>query len=427
MAGTHAVLSPSSAARRLLCVGSLAACRHLPEQPATIDSASGTCTHMIAEQCLREKLDPESFLGKTMEVDGFTFTVDRDRVERVETYVNAIRHRVGRRMVEVRLDTSNVVGVPGQSGTGDCVIFNRTGREVEVHDLKDGVGKVFAWEDPGPDKPRWAGINPQLGEYGASALELADMLGEFDTVRLCIHQPRIQHYDEAVFTRDEIAAFVSYVRPLEQLAYRLWKDGTPTEVRQFLTPGETQCRWCPIRGECPARANEVLRLFPIATHAAEIDSMPDFAKRPVASLTEQQLADAMERVAEIEAWCRDVRTEALRRALAGRTVPGWKVVTGREGPRQFLDVKAAERVLSAGVKDESVLRECYTEPELRSPTQLEKVLKKKAKDAWVALQQFITRTAGAPTLVRDHDARPPLNTGSTVEFGLAPVGAEDLL
>lgn len=420
MSGSHSVLSPSSAVRRIICAGSLAACKGIPDVP-TVYAADGTATHTIGSECLTNNTQADEYIGRTLEADGFKFKVDADRAERAQTYIDRMRARVGRRMVEVRLDTSRVVGVPGQGGTGDCVVMNRAARQVEAHDLKDGQNMVHAWEDPGEGLPRWRGANPQLMEYLAAALELADLLGDFDSGLIAIHQPKIGWHDEAVFTRAEIEAWVAWARPREQLAYRLWESGTPEEIRANLTPHEKACKYCPIRGECPARANQVMDMFPVTVEPANVP----LAKKPMHMLSEADIAYALERVDEISAWCRDIQAEALRRALAQRAIPGWKVVTGREGARSWTDEDVASQMctaLDAEVK--------YAPTKLKTPTQMETALKKLHKETWAALQPLIERKPGSPSLVRDHDGRAPLQLGGGVEFGLVPVGttgAEDLL
>lgn len=404
-----------------------------PESKPNIYSASGTCTHSMGEHCLRTKTEPDQFLDQTLEADGFKFLVEQDRVDRCKQYVDKVRSLVGRLLVEAKLTTSLWHGVPGQSGTGDNVVLNRGQREIVVGDLKDGNGIVFAWTDPGEGQPRWMGGNAQLMSYGNAALEQYDFYGDWETVRLVIHQYSIGHYDEVVFTVEEMRAWAAWAKPREQLAHRLWLEGTDEEILANLNPSPKACEWCPVKSTCAKRAESIMSMFPVAP---KLDTL---------HVTNAQLAEINEKADDVISFFQDARAESLRRALAGNKIPGWKSVPGRQGNRKLTDAEAAAKALKEGVEytvtvqDDNdrpvqvrryaeplpleLLAKCYTKPELESPTALEKVLKSKAKSMWAALQQFVTRADGAHSLVRDYDQRPE-STPMAADFALAPVQDE---
>jgi hypothetical protein len=122
-----------------------------------------------------------------------------------------------------------------------------------------------------------------------------------------------------------------------------------------------------------------------------------------ASMTDAEMAEAYLRVEEIEKFCVDLRHEALQRALTGSVLPGLKVVTGREGNRNWADAKAIAGALPLLIGDSA-----YKPREVISPTDAERLLGKAQPAEWDSLQQFITRAPGQPKLVRQTDARPAI-------------------
>jgi hypothetical protein len=73
------------------------------------------------------KLD--AWLGKEMEFGTFKFVIDQERIDRVQLYVDRIRAEPGQMWVEKTLNTTPVLGVPGQEGHADVVKLNFTGRK----------------------------------------------------------------------------------------------------------------------------------------------------------------------------------------------------------------------------------------------------------------------------------------------------------
>lgn len=156
-------------------------------------------------------------------------------------------------------------------------------------------------------------------------------------------------------------------------------------------------------------------------------------------MTGPELAACLDKLDEIESWCRSVRAEALRRCEenADDRPPGWKIVEGRKGDRSAdpLAVKARIEPLCYQMRGNSTLPpELYTEPELKSVAQMEKACKKLGplgKAIWSAITgdpekgipSLITQAPGRPSLARDFDERPEL-APQPVQFALQPVGQE---
>jgi hypothetical protein len=336
----------------------------------------------MGELALTRGGDAVQFLGNVLEADGFSFTVDDEFVRQVQSYLDGIRRCVGRRYVEIRLNTSPVLGVPGQSGTADVVILNRSTKCVEVHDAKFGFHRVHA-----------AG-NKQGLIYIAAALEFYDIYDEWQSAKFVIHQPAIDHYDEAVYTVAQVRDFLDEIRPQAARAWQMYQGEIPVE----LTPGPVQCEWCPIRASCSARAKKVLDMFP----AGFQDSEPE---APL--LSNEEIGAALPQVGEIEKWCADIRTEAFNRARAGSKIPGFKMIQGKKGNRFWKDPKTAEQNLTFITE-----ADIYVPRELKSPLEIEKLV---GKAVYEQLKSLVDQKEGGLKLAPETDPHPEVKV-TQLEF-----------
>ena len=350
---SHSIFAPSKAPIWMNCHAALAAAKHLPAEVPNIDAARGSAKHRLAQECLDGGFEVADYAPEQMGQEGFVFDVDQDFIDQVASYVDAIRREpADEKFIEVRLATTPYLGIPDQGGTGDAVLLKYEAQTIEVHDAKFGFNRVMAEG------------NEQLLNYGAAALVRYELLADWKKVKVCIHQPSIDHYDEHTYTVDEVVDFAAIARQAAHAGYALYTKGTPEQIRGAMNPGPKQCEWCPIRGKCPARADAVLAMFPKA------DDAP--TSKPAVELTDEQIAAALERADDIRAWCADIAAEAHKRAMNGRALPGLKVVRGKRSARFWSDPKGATIALQKllGAK-------AFKQPELVSPTESEKLLRDK--------------------------------------------------
>jgi hypothetical protein len=403
MSGTHSILAPSGSPRWLRCVGALYLSRGVPN-PDKEHSASGTCSHWLLQwQLENPTLDLDSWLGKELTFGDnppFTFKVDEERLDRVRSCVTVINREPGDILVEHRLDTTPVLGVPDQEGHSDIIKLYPEGGSVireqlykgvlSVHDYKDGYLLVNAKD------------NTQGLIYLCAAMLEFELIGDFQAFRFCIHQPKLHHYDEWTYTRAELEAFMALVRPVAKLAYDIYHENVPFDPQAHLSAGEEQCTYCEVRGRCVARAKRVMSMFEPLVKRHELD--------------DKSLGVVYAQLDEIEAAITDFRAESLRRAKLGVIVDGQKLVYGNKGKRVWVDKKAVADALTMTLDAETMER-MYEPREFVSPTQAQKVL----KDGYTAVKDLVTQSDPQLRLVPlDHkgEAVTPIQFIPTQEPGL---------
>lgn len=390
MAGSHAVLSPSKGEMILSCAAALGATKGMPNPPSEF-AAEGTVYHEIAADvlaCNDVAWSCVDYVGREMEADGFEFTITEENAAYAQKYVDAIRAIPGQQFYEVSLDTSAVVGVPGQSGTGDAITLDFESSTIHVDDLKFGYRTVYAKG------------NKQLLQYGAAALMRFALLHDWQFVKVSIHQPRTAHYDTHTYSYLDVAAWMAENRAGFQRAYHLYEHPEEITAADF-NPTEKGCEWCPLKKTCAARNNQML------------DKFPKQEPKPVIEMSDEMLLEARERIDMYEAWASSVKAEMHHRGvILGRKFPGWKVVQGRKGNRKWGDPVRAELILRDELGDDSA----YKPREIISPADADKAFKKAKRPptAWAELAAVITQSEGALSLERDNTTKPEVKTG--VEF-----------
>lgn len=271
---------------------------------------------------------------------------------------------------QVFLEQQVQTGVPGCWGTGDAVLV--APGLVHVVDYKYGIGIPVSADD-----------NPQLKLYGVGALETFGVLGDFKRVRMTIHQPRLDSVSHASISARKLLEWRDReVAPLAQLA--LSEDA-------YLKPSETACRFCPAAGQCRTRA--------------EYMTKRDFGDPDL--LTPAEIADNLERVDDLENWCKSIREAALYRVYTeGIEIPGWKAVRAA-GRRTITDAeKAIHRLMRAGFKKAEISR-----TSTKTLADLERVVGGK-DELQTILGPLLVKPAGKVSMVREEDPREAVDAAS---------------
>jgi len=260
-------------------------------------------------------------------------------------------------------------------------------RAITIADLKYGMGiKVDAEH------------NEQLMTYALAALaQYSHVTGPVDHVDLMIFQPRLKHVSEWRISRFDLEAWgVRLAIMIDKINHNMYE----------LNPGATQCKYC-------ARASSCEALNAAVFDAAQVD-FEDQTVGEVESIDDETLAKKLAMVDAIKTWCDAVETESRKRMMAGRHLPGFKVVQGRKGTRKWVDEEAVEALMK---KMRFRSKNMY-EMKLISPTTAEKFAKYRRIGPlqWKRLSELLTQSEGKPSIVPESDPRPALVTDPAADF-----------
>jgi hypothetical protein len=321
----HFKIGGSTAKRTLRCPAWVSEAAKLPPVNRTSAAAErGTAMHEVLELALNGKS-----LGFAMSEVNYTFD-DFDRNQMISAY-QAIEILWEKYQIE-EFETEPLLSVAEDVGGSPDVVAAGNGWTL-VADFKFGRHPV----DPVN--------NAQILFYHWLACQddTVKDLTEGRALVGAIIQPAVSSEPQIYeFNEEEVAIFDHDIRE----AIRLVRLGETAP-----TPGE-HCEWCPAEPYCSARRKQMMSMDLLSHENAE------------------SLASALDLLPMLESFIKATKEEATRvMQELGSEVPGYKLVAKKEN-RKFADpFKTAAALTSAGVKD------IYSPPSLKTPAQLEKVLK----------------------------------------------------
>jgi hypothetical protein len=427
MASGHSVFSPSGAEMTTTCAESLVI-NALADDDTNIDSATGTVAHWLGEKWLKNKQRPSSWIGKTRTIKGFKILIDEEMLEFVHDYVKKCRAlaKVSEEsFTERRVDISDLTPIPKQGGTMD---FGGMGPGwLKVIDLKYGKEPVLCY-DPVTGK-----FNKQLCIYAWGVFLEFDWLYNFQTITICISQPRlVPGWEEVTLTRAELMEVVDDIR--EKWAYN-WKNP------KGRTPSIKGCRWCADRAKCPALylfMAEETNVF--RNHSDDDDDIEEAEFTEV--ISEERLSGAnalvlsqfepspfpqlpkpvelslkaMEKILRyrklIENYFNAIQEEILTRAVSDEEeLTWWKIVQGRSN-RKWVDDE--EWLVEQLIKRSGLARKQLFKTVMLSPAEMERQLHTEAGMKLVEAKKFLAdmglavQPPGQKTLAPKSDRRKAL-------------------
>jgi hypothetical protein len=181
----------------------------------------------------------------------------------------------------------------------------------------------------------------------------------------------------------------------------------PKLEHTVFAPSDKACQWCPAKGFCDARRQELTKDIEVL---AEITPA---AKKfpPAASISLQQIGAILQHADQIKKFIGDVEDYALTFMRGGGKLPGYKLVLSRGGNRYWSNPKAAGKLLL----ENTVLREneVYTQSVI-GPAAAEKLLGKQKFDT--RLTNLIAKSPGVPVIAPVDDKREEYGVDVAAEF-----------
>ena len=398
MPDKHAILSPSAAHRWLHCTPAPRVEAEFPETTSEY-AEEGRLAHSVCELAAKKKftvMNNRTYNSRLKKLKADPKWDD----EMLSTAATYVEHLTEHAMqfehapyvaLEVQVDITDYA--PEAFGTCDCIMIG--GDELIITDYKHGKGVPVSAQD-----------NPQMLLYALGALKLyrpiyGDMIRRVSTY---IDQPRLDSYDGASMTVEELLAWGESIKPKAAAAFM----GTGE-----FAPGEW-CRFCRAKAKCRARANQNTALedfkdcIPLGRSIPMQTEYDATGFKPSNCLTDEEIGALLVRAEGLVAWYNDLKEYALVACLNGKTIPGWKAVEGRS-TRAWTDQDAALEALMAGGVEEAIIYDRVP----KTLAQLEKVIGKQRFGELVG--GMITKSPGKPALAAESDKRPAYN-GAAADF-----------
>lgn len=375
---SHALLSASGANRWLNCTPSAKLEDENGTRETSVYAAEGTLAHELSELYIAHDtlntISDDEFNAKLEEIMANEL-FNEEMLDMVPIYVDycttefisAKEHNELVVMeIEQKLDLTEYV--PESFGTADCVIINDD--VMEVIDLKYGKGI-----------PVYAQSNKQLMLYGLGALRKYDTMYDITEIKLTIVQPRLNNISTWQISVDDIIKWA-----IEELA--------PAAKLAFAGEGELRagdwCKFCSVKNKCRALYEKQLEI------AKYEFKDPNF-------LSDDEISDVLVRAPQFIEWINNITEFAQKKALEGKTWPGFKLVEGISR-RKWLDENKVVEAITTRMPE--ISEDQIFDMKLKTITQIEKVVGKKR--AQELLSDVIVKPQGKPTLVPIDDKRPAL-------------------
>ena len=366
---THSLISPSALHRVINCPPSVRLTEGMDDE-STSFAEEGTAAHELGEWKIRKALKMQAGRRPSSEYwsDEMEQMTDEYReyvVELFDKAKQACNDPIP--LIETKFDLNCYI--PDGKGTSDFALVAQN--ELTIVDLKYGRGVAV-----------YADHNPQMMMYALGVLGLFDCLYDIKQVTMVIFQPRLGN----------VSIWTTPVNDLYE-----WADEVLKPAVDLAMKGEgnyscgSWCRFCKARNTCRARAESFLELA-------------KYEFQPPALLSDEEVAEVMDKGSELSAWVSDVIAYASAQAIEnGKHYEGYKVVAGRS-VRKFTDEKKVEAAAKeAGYSD------IYSKS-LITLTAFEKLMGKEVFQE--VLGAYVTKPQGKLTLVPVSDKRPEVDVNT---------------
>lgn len=385
----HALLSPSSSHRWLICTPSAML---ESSEPTTYSpyAEEGTEAHALAELKLSYMLGQINDTEYATKFDHFRLNSKFYNYE-FNDYVNdycqevmtIVKEDYKNHEVSVHLEQYVTFEdiVPNGGGTSDVVIVGKN--FIHIIDLKFGKGV-----------PVSAIGNTQLRLYALGAIKKYIRECTCTEARMTIIQPRLHDISTDFVSINELNDWaINYVKPRAELAIA---------GKGELVPGD-HCKFCKLKGKCKALADKQLAI----AQAEFEDAVVENNMLEPANMSPEVISRILDIAPKFIDWFKDVEAYAMKTAINdGTKIPGYKLVEGRSTRVIVSPASVIEKLRTAGFSEEDYLKPT----ELLGITTLEKNIGKKLFNE--LCEEYIIKPQGKPTLVPESDKRVAIDVKS---------------
>jgi hypothetical protein len=385
----------------LACANSLAAEIGQPEGDRKA-ADMGSDKHELLTLCLQFNKMAIDYLGHTLK---YGHTVNNEIAGDVQIVLDNVRERISsyelrgctvQIELEQRVPIDHITGEKDATGTADIVLivsWPDGHATIDVIDAKFGYQEVIAEE------------NTQLMMYGSGALEKFGLVEDFTEVTLVIEQP-LRGSSEWTTNPGHIENWVLDIAfPAAQKALAIhylvsFEKGYAVEADNY-NPTEKGCQWCKAYAVCRAAKAHVEDTIGASFEAISEGEDKPWNPAELESMT--LLGSLFPQLELIEDWIKAVRARVELELLAGKQIPGLKLVAGKRGNRAWASDDEAEALM----KKFKLKQEQIYSFKLLGPKPILEVLKDQPRRL-KQIEALIVQPQGKPHVALDSDKRPAL-------------------
>lgn len=400
----HSPFGFSAAKRWLNCTASVRICQDLPNVSGAA-AAEGTMLHEIAAELLLCEFSNKKIPDALMDRYRNLTDEQRNTLNDYRNFVRDCQEELGNVAIETKISLPDLH--QEFFGTADCIAYGKG--IIRVVDFKAGAGVTVDVEDEDGD------INPQLVGYLLGSLAaLGWLITEFGVVpTVSDKRYRFERFEVAIVQprRGGIKKTSLSILDLEDWAVRFADAAARADASPEFVTGD----WC---GFCPNRANcGALRSRALTAAKVEFDDGFSVARVPGAGvLSDQEIANILSAAPYLKKWLQGIETEAFNRAKSGREVPGYKIVEGIGNRKWVNEQETLDFLMGTQLFDADDL----VETSLRSPGQIEELLKAAGLKPEYLPASHIVRLPTGPKLVPVSDKRPAMRIDAVSDFSSLP-------
>jgi len=374
----HSSISPSSFKRAVMCPAFPRLSAGVPESRSDY-ADEGSCAHVVVDWSIRNNSrtalkPPQSEIGE------YARHWKNEMLGHAQVMIDYCWYLFDWYQGKCQMNSEAQVDLswlyPETWGHVDFDIGMPFGR-LHVIDYKYGAGVGVEVED-----------NPQLMGYAIGKIGPQNPR-EYSDVEITVVQPRKPHVNGPV------RSWVISVPDLFTWAYGTLKPALEATENPNAQPNPGDwCKFClALKADNPCPGVRAL-----TQSTARTDFATPYTPVDPNSLTPDDIARILDAKAPIEAWLKEVANTAHRQAEKGTVIPGYKLVAGKSN-RKWKDPLKVEKDLKTLIGDA-----VYAERKLKSPAQMEKVLKhhKKPIDS---VKAYWEKSEAGTTLVPEKDSR----------------------